>query len=66
MQLSARLKFPGLRCYVNLLISGFTVFMVVSRLISGVHWLTDIIGGILLSAGLVGLYEAFALPENSK
>lgn len=30
--------------------------MVVGRLISGVHWLSDIIGSILLSAGLVLLY----------
>ena len=36
---------------------AFTVFMVVGRLLSGVHWLSDIIGGILLSAGLVLLYD---------
>lgn len=30
--------------------------MVVGRLLSGVHWLTDIIGGVLLSVGLVALY----------
>jgi undecaprenyl-diphosphatase len=34
----------------------FTAFMVIGRLLSGVHWLSDIIGGILLSAGLVTLY----------
>lgn len=34
----------------------FTVFMVVGRLVSGVHWLSDIIGGALLSAGLVYTY----------
>jgi undecaprenyl-diphosphatase len=32
--------------------------MVVGRILSGVHWLSDIIGGILLSAGLVMLYDA--------
>ena len=35
----------------------FTAVMVLFRLISGVHWLTDIIGGALLSAGLVLLYK---------
>lgn len=36
----------------------FTATMVIFRLVSGVHWLTDIIGGAFLSAGLVLLYKA--------
>ena len=34
----------------------FSAFMVIGRLIAGVHWATDIIGSVLLSAGLFSLY----------
>jgi len=37
-------------------IIAFMIFMVAGRFFSGVHWLTDIIGGVLLSAGLVRMY----------
>ena len=43
---------------VQVLSTCFSAFMVLGRLFSGVHWLTDIIGGILLSAGLVMMYHA--------
>ena len=50
--------------------SAFSTFMVVGRMVSGVHWLTDIIGGGLLSAGLVMLYafmtEKLAAKENAQ
>lgn len=36
----------------------FSVFMVIGRLVAGVHWATDIIGSILLSFGLFGIYYA--------
>ena len=36
---------------------AFSAFMTVGRLISGVHWCTDIIGSVLLSAGLFKLYQ---------
>ena len=58
MQLRARIKKPVVRRWVSAGIHAFTVFMVVGRLISGVHWFSDIVGGILLSAGLVLLYDA--------
>ena len=53
--------FKTIICIITIL---FSVFMVAGRLISGVHWVTDIIGSILLSTGLFNLYKAFALVKN--
>ena len=57
-QLHARIKNVLCRRITCFLLLSFTAFMVVGRLISGVHWLTDIIGGAWLSAGLVTAYHA--------
>lgn len=56
MQWDVRIRNRQLRRWVGVAVIGFTVFMVLGRLISGVHWVSDIIGGGLLSAGLVTLY----------
>ncbi len=58
LQFAERIKRQGFRRHVIYILYAFTAFMVVGRLISGVHWCTDIIGGALLSSGLVLLYEA--------
>ena len=59
MQLGARIKGNMvIRCII-IAITTFTVLMVTARLISGVHWISDIIGGALLSAGLVMAYRYF-------
>ena len=60
MQLNRRIKNKVLRSVVCLSITAFIIFMVVGRLISGVHWITDIIGGGLISAGLVMMYRFVA------
>lgn len=58
LQFKKRIKNTILRRWVNITLNCFTFFMVIGRLISGVHWLSDIIGGALLSAGLIMLYCA--------
>lgn len=60
LQLSRRLRSGRLRSLVLAVLAAFTAFMVVGRLLSGVHWLTDIVGGVLLSAAIVCLYAAAA------
>ena len=60
MQFNERIKSCLLKRIIKILIVLFIVFMVIGRLVSGVHWFSDIIGGILLSAGLVMLYKHFA------
>ncbi len=57
MQCNARIRNAAVRRCVAAVIVAFTIFMVVGRLVSGVHWLTDIVGGVLLSAGLVTGYR---------
>ena len=59
IQFKCRIKNRVLGRCVNGLSIAFIVFMVVGRLISGVHWFSDIVGGCLLSLGLVFLYEFF-------
>ena len=59
MQFNSRIKNTALKKSVSFLITVFVVFMVIGRLASGVHWLTDIIGGALLSTGLVTMYTYF-------
>ena len=58
IQLEARVRNKTLRKAIVSGIAVFTAFMVIGRLISGVHWLSDIIGGVLFSAGLDLLYFA--------
>lgn len=57
MQINRRINNTAIKKVVVILIIIFTLFMVICRLVSGVHWLTDIIGGALLSAGLVLAYR---------
>lgn len=58
MQFNSRIRNKLLRNIVAATLVAFIAFMVIGRLLSGVHWLTDIVGGALLSTGLVLMYRA--------
>ena len=57
LQSDRRVKSPRLRKAVGWFVLLFSLFMVAGRLVSGVHWATDIIGAVLLSRGLFLLYR---------
>ena len=59
MQAKERIKNKALRQSVIIVIIAFIAFMVVGRLLSGVHWISDIIGGALFSLGIVLMYKSF-------
>ncbi len=58
MQVRWRIHYVHLRKWITVAILVFTAFMMFGRLISGVHWFSDIVGGVLLSSGLVMLYKS--------
>ena len=60
-QMNRRSKNATVKGLVKVFVICFSLFMVLGRLISGVHWLTDIVGSIMLSAGLFCIYKAVVL-----
>ena len=59
LQFHTRIKNDKFRRCIMLAIAVFIAFMVLGRLLSGVHWITDIIGGALLSTAIVLMYYAY-------
>ena len=57
MQLRSRIRNTALLRWAVGLIRAVTAVLLVGRLVCGVHWLSDIIGGAFLSSGLVMLYN---------
>ena len=56
-QIDRRIGNAFVRNAAGIFVILFSAFMAIGRLISGVHWVTDIVGSVLLSAGLFLLYR---------
>ena len=63
-QVNRRVSNTMIRKVAAVFVIAFSAFMVIGRLISGVHWATDIIGSVLLSAGLYMLYRSAVLYSD--
>ena len=61
-----RIKSDSIRTIIRVATVIFSCFMLLGRLASGVHWLTDIIGAVLLSKGLFLIYKGAVLWSSAK
>jgi undecaprenyl-diphosphatase len=64
-QSEVKLKNNKMKLIIRGITIVFSLFMVIARLVSGVHWLTDIIGSCFLSAGLFYIYKAVVLLNKN-
>ena len=70
-QIARRSKSIKAKVAVVAFVAAFSALMVAGRLVSGVHWATDIVGSILLAAGLFAMYryavaQAEARPSSTR
>lgn len=65
-QINRRLKNAVLKRSITVFAVLFSAYMVIGRLISGVHWFTDIVGSIFLSMGLFCIYKAVVILLNKE
>ena len=59
-QSDRRIAKPVTRKAIAVFVIVFSAFMVIGRLLSGVHWATDIVGSVFLSSGLFMIYRFMA------
>lgn len=65
-QMNRRLKNAVLKRSIMVFTVLFSAYMVIGRLIAGVHWFTDIVGSIFLSMGLFYIYKAVVILLNKE
>lgn len=56
-QIKRRIKNNVLQGILIFVCIAFTMLTSVARLMSGVHWITDIVGGVILGCGIAALYK---------
>lgn len=61
LQTDCRIKNRYAKRIIYIFTVMFSAFMVIGRLIAGVHWFTDIVGAVFLSTGLFYFYKAIVL-----
>ena len=66
LQLKSRIQNHSLSKSLSIICNLFMAFMIIGRLLSGVHWISDIIGSILLSKGLIALYDSLCILFQNK
>ena len=65
-QVKRRITNKTIALAINLTAICFTLFMVIGRTVAGVHWLTDIMGSVLLSSGLYLVYRSIVMLCDSR
>ena len=65
-QSERRIAKPVTRKAIAVFVIVFSAFMVLGRLIAGVHWATDIVGSVFLSSGLFLIYRFMADYTDQK
>ena len=65
-QSDRRIAKPVTRKAIAVFVIVFSAFMVIGRLLSGVHWATDIVGSVFLSLGLYMIYRFMAECTGQK
>ena len=64
-QTMRRMKSKKLKQAIRYVTVWFSACVVLGRLVSGVHWFTDIVGATILSAGLFLIYKGVVLFKSN-